>query len=152
MISKTIKYNDYNGNEREETFYFHLNKAELIEMQVEFEGGFQTYITKIIEAQNEKEILAVFKELLLKSYGEKSADGKRFMKIDEKGNPLYIAFSQTEAYSKLFVELASNTKSAIEFVKGVIPSDLDISSVEVPEDLEGLKKQLKETNETKQIK
>jgi len=124
MITKTIKYTDYNGVEREEKFMFHLTKAELTEMEMGTTGGLVETITKIVETKDAPQIVKIFKELLLKSYGEKSPDGRRFMKVDDSGTPLYIAFSQTEAYSQLFMELATNDKAAADFVNGIIPSDL----------------------------
>lgn len=127
MITKTIKYTDYNGVEREEKFLFNLSKAELMEMQLGTSGGLSETIQQIIDTKDTPAIIKIFKDLLLKSYGEKSADGKRFMKVDEKGNPLSIGFSQTEAYSQLFMELATDDQKAIEFINGIIPSDLEVS-------------------------
>lgn len=126
MLSKTIKYTDYNGVEREEKFLFNLSKAELMEMEMGTTGGLAETIQHIIQTQDAPAIIKMFKELLLKAYGEKSSDGKRFIKTDENGKPLSIAFSQTEAYSTLFMELATNDVAAAEFVKGIIPKDLDI--------------------------
>lgn len=124
MITKTIKYKDYNGVEREEKFLFNLSKAELMEMEMGTKGGLTEMIQKIIETQDQPSIIAIFKKLVLQAYGEKSADGKRFVKTDENGRPLSIAFSETEAYSILFMELATNADSAAQFVNGIIPNDL----------------------------
>lgn len=120
MFKKDIEYTDYNGNKRKEAFYFNLSKAELMEMELSTSGGFQQYINRIINAQDTPQLVKLFKELILKSYGEKSDDGKRFIKSDE----IRDAFSQTEAYSELFMELATNTEAATEFVNHVIPSDM----------------------------
>lgn len=124
MIAKTIKYTDYNGVEREEKFLFNLSKAELMEMEMGTTGGLGEMIQKIIETKDTPSIIKIFKELILKAYGEKSADGKRFIKVNDQGVPLSIAFSQTEAYSQLFMELATNDKEAARFVNGIIPSDI----------------------------
>lgn len=121
MLKKTIKYTDYNGTQREEDFYFNLTKAELMEMEMSTSGGLAEMIQNIVKAQDAPAIIKVFKDLVLKAYGEKSLDGKRFMKVDENGTPLSIAFSQTEAYSNLFMELATNTEAASEFVNGIVP-------------------------------
>ena len=121
MIKETIEYTDYNGTQREEDFYFNLTKAELMEMEMSTSGGLAEMIQNIVKAQDAPAIIKVFKDLVLKAYGEKSLDGKRFMKVDENGTPLSIAFSQTEAYSKLFMELATNTEAASEFVNGIVP-------------------------------
>lgn len=124
MITKTIKYKDYNGVEREEKFLFNLSKAELMEMEMGTKGGLTETIQKIIETQDQPSIISIFKKLVLQAYGEKSADGKRFIKTDDNGRPLSIAFSETEAYSILFMELATDAKAAAEFVNGIIPADL----------------------------
>ena len=117
MIKKTITYVDYNGNERTESFYFNLTQAELTEMEFSVTGGFKEFIQKIIDAQDGKQLIELFKQILLSSYGEKSPDGRRFIKSKE----LSEAFSQTEAYVKLFIELASNADKASEFINGIVP-------------------------------
>lgn len=121
MLKKTIKYEDYNGVERNEDFYFNLSKAELMEMELSTAGGLSEMVQNIVKAQDMPAIIKVFKELVLKAYGEKSADGKRFVKSDE----LATAFSQTEAYSQLFMELATDANAAGDFVNGIIPADID---------------------------
>lgn len=120
MLKKTITYTDYNGVERTEDFYFNLNKAELTEMELGTAGGYAGMIQAIIAAKDQPSLIKIFKELILKAYGEKSADGKRFMKSQE----ISEAFAQTEAYSNLFMELATNDESAANFVNGIMPADL----------------------------
>lgn len=120
MLKKEIAYTDYNGVERKETFYFNLSKAEIMEMELTTVGGFAEMIQKIVDAQDAPSIIKTFKDLVLKSYGEKSPDGKRFIKTEE----LRDSFEQTEAYSTLFMELATNAAAASEFVNGIIPADL----------------------------
>ena len=120
MLKKRISYTDYNGNKREEDFYFNLTKAEIMEMEMSTSGGMTEMIQRIIETQDAPSIIKVFKEIIMKSYGEKSPDGKRFVKSPE----LSEAFSQTEAYSELFMELASDSDAASKFVNGIIPADM----------------------------
>lgn len=120
MIKKTITYTDYNGVERTEDFYFNLTKAEIMEMELSTTGGLADMITRIVKAQDAPAIIKIFKELILKAYGEKSQDGKRFKKSEEISN----AFSQTEAYSILFMELAINADAASAFVNGIVPTDM----------------------------
>lgn len=122
MLKKTIKYTDYDGNEREEDFYFNLNKAEVTEMELSKQGGLSEYIKRIVAAQDAPSLVELFKELICKSYGEKSLDGKRFVKSKE----LTEEFTQTEAYSELFVELASNAEEATKFVNGIMPKNMNI--------------------------
>ena len=121
MIKKTITYTDYNNVNRTEDFYFNLTITELMEMQLGTTGGAAEMIQKAIDAQDNQSIFKIFKDLLLKAYGEKSADGKRFMKVNDDGVPLYIAFAQTEAYSKLFMELVTNGDAASIFINSIIP-------------------------------
>lgn len=108
---------DYDGNERTEDFYFNLSRAEITEMEVSETGGLVNMIERVIAEQDAKQIIKIFKDLILQSYGVKSPDGKRFIKSDE----LREAFTQTEAYSDLFMELAENADSATTFVNGIIP-------------------------------
>ena len=120
MLKKTMTYTDYNGTERTEDFYFNLTKAEIMEMEMGTTGGLAEMINKIVAAQDAPAIIKIFKDLVLKAYGEKSADGKRFIKSEE----IATAFSQTEAYSQLFMELATDADAAAAFVNGIIPADI----------------------------
>lgn len=127
MYKKTIKYTDYNGVEREEDFYFNLSQAEIAEMELSTAGGLNEYIQKIVKADNRPELVRLFKELILKAYGEKSDDGKRFIKR-QNGRDLSEDFEQTEAYSVLFMQLASDADAASEFVNGLAPVPTNASS------------------------
>lgn len=120
MYKKTITYKDYNDVERTETFLFNFSKAELAELQLSTDGGLETYIQRIIESQDTKALVKIFKDLLLKSYGIKSDDGRRFIKSDA----IREEFSQTEAYSEFFMELATDAKAASDFINGIMPAEL----------------------------
>lgn len=118
MLKKTITFKDYNGNDRTEDFYFNLNQAEVTEMELSVSGGLVEMIKRIVAAQDGKQIIGTFKDLILKAYGVKSPDGRKFIKNQEVRDD----FAQTEAYSKLFMELATDADAAGEFVKGIIPA------------------------------
>ena len=118
MYKKTIKYTDYNGNDREEDFWFNISKAELATMELSIDGGMENYLKEIIAKKNGAEIMRVFTDIIRKSYGVKSLDGKRFQKSPE----LSDEFMQTEAYSELFMELVTDAKAASEFVNGIMPT------------------------------
>lgn len=120
MVVEKIKYTDFNGLEREEEFMFNLTEAEITEMELTTDGGLSDSIKKIIAAQDTPEIIKVFKMLLLKSYGEKSADGRRFVKSEK----LSEEFSQTNAYSQLFMKLATDDKAAVAFINGIMPDSM----------------------------
>ena len=120
MLKKTVTYVDYNGVERTEDFYFNLSKAEVAEMELSVEGGFSKMLEEIVKSKDNVRIMELFKQMVLKAYGEKSADGKRFVKSKE----LSEAFSQTEAYSEIFMELALDEKAAAAFVNGIMPVNL----------------------------
>lgn len=124
MLKKTINYTDYNGMERKEDFYFNLNKAEVAEMELSTEGGLAEMIQKIVSSKDTPSIVKIFKDLILKAYGEKTPDGKRFVKSKE----LSDAFAQTEAYSELFMELATDAETASAFVNGIMPTDFGVSN------------------------
>lgn len=122
MIKRSFTYTDYNGNERNEEHLFNLSKAELIDLELSVVGGYKQLIENIIAAQDLPSLYKYFKELILKSYGIKSPDGKRFIKQDENGRPLVNDFIETEAYSILLEELVTNTEKASEFVNGIMPT------------------------------
>ena len=120
MLKKTITFTDYNGNERTEDYYFNLTKAEIMEMQMSTTGGLAEMLQKIVAAQDAPAIIKIFKDIILRAYGEKSPDGKRFIKSEE----LKTEFSQTEAFSQLFMELSTNAEAAAEFINGIVPGDV----------------------------
>lgn len=120
MLKKTIKYVDFDGNERTEDFYFNLTKAECMEMELSTTGGMTKMINDVVNTQNTPKLVEIFKKIILNSYGEKSPDGKRFVKNDE----IRQAFCETEAYSELFMELSTNADAASAFINGIIPNDM----------------------------
>ena len=119
MLKKTITYTDFNGEKREEDFYFHFSRAEILEKELSVEGGLGAMLRRIINAQDMPSLMKLFKELVLDAYGEKSPDGKRFIKSEE----LKTAFAQTEAYSILFTKLATDDEAAAEFFNALIPEE-----------------------------
>lgn len=120
MLKKTITYTDYNGLERTEDFYFNLTKAELMKMEMGTAGGLAEAMQKLVNEKEAPAIIKMFEDLVLGAYGEKSPDGKRFIKNDE----VRENFASTEAYSILFMELATDADKAADFIKAIIPSDL----------------------------
>ena len=127
MFKKTIKYVDYNGEERKEDFFFNLNKSELLEMQMSQEGGLRDYLIRIVDAKDTPELIKMFKRIILLAYGEKSDDGKHFMKSDE----IRKKFECTEAYSELFMELATDSDAAAEFVNNLLPAEYKANDKEM---------------------
>ena len=124
MIKKTVTYTDYNEVERTENFYFNLSKAEVMEMEMSTEGGRAESIQKIVDAKDAPAIIRVFKDLVLKAYGVKSDDGRRFMKTKPDGTRYADDFKETEAYSQIFMELATDADAAAKFINGIVPADL----------------------------
>ena len=117
MLKETITYVDYNNNKRTEDFYFNLSEAEILEMEMSTVGGFVEMINRIVAANDTPSIVKVFKEIIFKAYGQKGPDGKQFIKSEE----LSTAFSQTEAYSQLFMKLATDADAAAKFINGIAP-------------------------------
>ena len=120
MLKKTIKYVDYNDEEREEDFYFNLTKAELTQMQLSEKGGLDVVLDRMLQTRDEPSMIKMFKEIIDLSYGVKSTDGRRFIKNQE----VLDDFRQTEAYSVLFMELATNSEAAAEFINGIVPKEV----------------------------
>lgn len=117
MFKKTVTYVDYDGVERTEDFFFHLTQAEALKLNFSEQGGLQKTIEKIIAENDQKRIIEIMEKLVLEAYGEKSPDGRRFMKTPE----IKAAFAQTEAFSDIFMELATDAEAAAEFVNGITP-------------------------------
>ena len=120
MLKKTIEYKDYNDVVRKEDFYFNLTQAEVVEMETEQTGGLAEMITRAVNAKDMPTVIRIFKDLVLRAYGEKSLDGRQFVKNEK----VREAFAQTEAYSILFMELATNADAAAAFVKGIFPANM----------------------------
>ncbi len=138
MLKKTMTYEDFDGNMRTEDFYFNLTKAECAELEFGVKGGLTEMLNKILEEKDLPRIIEIIKKFILQAYGVKSSDGKRFIKNDE----LREAFSQTNAYSDLFMEYAFDAKSFAEFIQGVIPNIPD----DIKEETEAKIKELVEGN------
>ena len=127
MRKETITYVDYNGTERTEDFYFNLTKAELLDMQFGTVGGFDEMVTKIINTKDQPGLIKIFKDFICKAYGVKSADGRRFMKTPE----ILAEFVETEAYSVLYMKLATDADAAAKFINGCVPGDIAKQAAEM---------------------
>lgn len=119
MVKKTITYKDYKGTERTEDFYFNLNKAEVMEMELGVNGGMAEMIQRIVDAKDGPTIIKIFKDVVLRSYGKISDDGRQFIKNEKLKNE----FAQTEAYVEIFTTLATDSKAAADFVNGIMPKE-----------------------------
>lgn len=117
MIKKTVEYTDFDGNKRKEDFYFHLTEAEVADWELSIEGGLSKMLVNIIKSNDVRKIIPIYKEILIKSYGVKSPDGRRFIKNDEVRED----FVQTQAFSDLYMKLATDADEGSEFIKGVMP-------------------------------
>ena len=127
MIKKTVTYEDFNGQERTEDFYFNLTEAELSEMELSLNGGLSTYLEKIVQENDNEKIIQYFKKIVLMSYGKKSLDGRNFYKNEE----IKEDFKSTAAYSKIFMELATDDTAAAAFVNGIIPKSIEKPALNV---------------------
>jgi len=124
VLKKTVKYKDFNDEEVSEDLFFHLTQAELVELELSHDGGLSEGLKRIIAAEDGKAIIAEFKNIILGAYGQRSADGRRFI----KNKQLRDEFESSAAYSELFMELVTNTDSAVEFVNGIIPSGMSLEA------------------------
>lgn len=126
MLVRPITYTDFNDNEVTETFHFHISKNEIVDLEVEHNEGMEEFIKRIVEADDKKALLGEFKRIILLAYGEKSEDGKRFIKSDE----LSHAFSQTAAFDTLFIEMFTSEDAAVNFIQGALPADISAPPVQ----------------------
>lgn len=120
MLKLPVTYEDYNGNTHTEEFHFHISKPELVELEVEYEKGFQEHLQAIVAAEDRKQLIAEFKRIITMSYGQKTPDGKRFIKSPE----LTEAFTQHPAYPVVYMDLATDYEYAAKFITGIVPKDM----------------------------
>lgn len=121
MIKKRIKYEDFDGVEREEDFYFNLTKTELVKWNYSESGGLEEAVKKIIDTKDAKELLKIYDKIITMSYGVKSPDGKKFVKSEEITND----FKDTNAYDVMFIEYLSHPESFNTFIDGIMPKDIN---------------------------
>lgn len=126
MYKKTITYTDYFDVERTEDFYFNLNESELMQLQLSTQRGFYNEMQALVDSHDGPKIMSVFNQIILKAYGEKSKDGRQFIKSPE----ISKAFSETPAYDKFFMEIIEDPKAASEFINGIVPSKMKLSGDE----------------------
>lgn len=119
MYKKNIKYKDFNGLERDETFYFNFGMHELTLLEWRTPGGIKAYMENIVRTKDGQKLADMFKWLIDESYGVKSPDGRSFIKSKE----VLDNFKYTTAYEILFMSLATDDKAAAEFVNGVFPKE-----------------------------
>jgi len=120
MLKREITFEDFNGEKVTETLWFHLSKSEMIEMDANHEGGLEATIKRIMKTNDRQGLVREFQNLLLLAYGQKSEDGRKFIKSDA----LREEFKQTAAYDAMFMELATDDKAAANFMKGILPKDM----------------------------
>ena len=120
MLKKTMTYTDFNGEEKTEDFYFHLTEAEVANMEIDSEGGMSNKLRRIINSKDTTKLKEYFQSIILKAYGEKTDDGKHFIKNDKVSE----MFSYTQAYSDLWMELITDADAAAKFVEGIMPEKI----------------------------
>ena len=120
MLRKEVKYKDFDGNDRKDVLWFHLNEVEITEMDLETSGGLVKYMESIIDTNDVNQLIEIFKDLLIRSYGERSMDGKHFYKDDKIRNE----FVSSAAYPVLYMEMVSDADKAVEFINGIVPSNI----------------------------
>ena len=137
MLKRNITYENFNGENCSGTFYFNISKPEIVELQYSEADGFDETLKKIVKADDQGALIAIFKKLILDSFGQKSPDGERFIKNAQ----LREDFSQMAAFHSLFMELATNSDSASEFIIGIFPKDMEVelqNSLKSPDGPEAL--------------
>lgn len=149
MWKETITYTDFNDVERTEDFYFNLSKAELIKMNTDSKGDLSDELTRILDNDDKKGLMRYLYDIILKSYGEKSEDGRRFVKVNDKGMSLGEEFEQSDAFSELYIKLLDNDDALSNFTKGIMPKDL-MSEVDKmsPEEIISLAKNKSDKNKS----
>lgn len=142
MFKYTSTYSDWNGTQRTEDFYFGLSEADLTEMEFATKGGFTSYMNKITKAKDTDEAISAFKNLLLKTYGEKSEDGRYFVQNKEVSE----RFSYSPVYSEIYMRMVRDAKFAVEFFNGVLPKNMQRSSAELAQAMKDVDVEMKKAS------
>ncbi len=120
MLKKTITYTDLNDAETTEDYYFHINKGEMMRMQLSEGMALDVKIDRLIQTRDYKEIVATIESFIDLSYGVRSENGKSFIK-----NPKQLElFKSSEAYSELVWSLYTDEDEMRDFIFGIFPSNL----------------------------
>lgn len=128
MIKKHIIYHDYDGDTREDDFYFSLNQVQFARINKLFPGGLEAYVEKITKDKNADEMFRVIDILVSEAYGERQ--GAAFIKVAPNGQKLSDFFVNTEAYDTLLTELLSDENSLINFLTGCLGQEAQIRAKE----------------------
>lgn len=129
MLVKTIEYTDYDGNPQKDTCYFNMSKAEIAAMQVRMDGKFIDHLKDLVAGNKVEELFNHFRDIILDSYGEKSADGKKFYKTPK----MREEFESSIAFSELLVELMTDKAKVSSFTRAILPPDFQ--NIEIPDDV-----------------
>lgn len=138
MIKETVKYTNWNGLEVIEDCYFHLNKAELIKLNLTQGGGFDERIKRVYKAKDTKELIRMIDDIICLAYGVKDEDGRRFMKKDANGVPLVETWKETEAYSEILTKCLQDVEWCAKFINGMLPEDMQNQKVDESKVIEAL--------------
>lgn len=129
MFSRTFEYKGYDGEMRKETWWFNLSETELYKLELGTVGGVNGMMNRMLREEQPDKIVDMFEKIILTSVGERSADGRRFLKKPRPGMPwgeVAEDFRETPAYDQLFIELVSDGTKVSDFLKGAIPEELAI--------------------------
>jgi hypothetical protein len=119
MYEKNIKFKDFFGSDRIEKRYFNLSEAEVLDAQFDKQGDFSQLVQGIANTKDIESLGKLFKEIILRSYGEPSPDGIYFNKSKE----IRDRFENSALYNALYTELLFDADAASEFINHVIPVD-----------------------------
>lgn len=134
MLTKTIKFTDFNDVERKEEFCFNLTKSEIMKLDLTTYGGLYARLQKIVDSPDIPTLTGIFEDFIMRSYGEKSDDGKHFDKGEDFS--LFKKFKTTPAYDILFMELLQDSNTAADFILGILPKDVRAQLEATPQYLE----------------
>jgi hypothetical protein len=119
MISKEITFEDFAGNQVTDTYWFHLSAAEVTELAMS-RRGLDEYLEEIIKTEDVAQLFIIFKELLGMAVGKPLND-----RVFDKDELISKEFLRSGAYEEFFFELIQNPAMAAEFIKEMMPKNLE---------------------------
>lgn len=118
MFTVNVTYIDFDDQEYTERLYFNMTKVEFMRWQAESGDNLTERMKTALEKHDSSKIMDYFEELIRRSYGEKSDDGKRFVKDPQKTRD----FMTSAAYDELFWRITQNQEECNAFMRGVLPN------------------------------
>jgi hypothetical protein len=121
MFPRTITWKDpFTQKEVSREFWFGITPAEIAEMKLAHRKDLSEYLDAIIEAQDNRELILLYKALIEEGVGVR--EEARFLKARDYPD-VHKDFFATGAYNQLFVDLLQSGDQGVKFLTDMFPME-----------------------------